>query len=1464
MKKLFFHANHQVDIPTLLLEAKSGTVYGCLDGFTGLKYTRNLTSANEISLSVTKYLNGKLNPLWNCISDLKTISIPEYNEKFQIKVTYNDEETETKSITGTALAEAELSQTLLRNFECNTDTDLETNNYRITKFYDETDEDFSLLHRVLRTKASHYKIAHVDETLKDFAYEYSANEKSIYDFLVGDVAEQMQCLFVFDSISRSISVYDLCSTCNHCAEETIEKQYDSNGNELTKPYRDDFHGECPKCHSADIKKGYGSDTTILIDRENLANSIVTETDVDSLKNCLYVEGGDENINAAFLMLNPCGGQYIYYFSPEVLSEMPEEFQKAYQDYTAAYNHYYNENVTDSTKTTHEYVEQRTETTVLPGKGETNTIYPEGMYEKTYNPDNPDSNYIHKFNAVVEHISNLSNPSNPSDDNTYSEYKNYKSDTSFSGQSSLVAAYYRSTSLQSFIQTAMQPVYDMETYDKYHALAMLTSETIGTVGIAGFSSTTPETTVQRAILKYAKAVINTSMYTVDIKSMERASGNNIYNVVFSITDLQEENTKINTITNTTFRNVAVEENYSDAETLNAIQSVVSISVDGNVKTYCKNKISDIISKSKLPKETSLYELDESILSENDFKQKINLYSIDNLTIIHDVMQSCIDVLSDDTLINPNDDAISRQLASYKDIYAKRQAVISNRIRTLSNYAFDVKMYGMLLLAYIREIKDELNFEEYLNQYPSSRNLLNIFNYYRREGTYKNEHIISEGLDDSSLIKHAGYLMEFAKKEAIKAGTPQITVTNSLNNLLALPEFEPIVDDFEVGNWIKIRTNIDDSAGKDTIYNLRLLSYTISFDDIQNIDVEFSTAANTWSGIRDVNDVIESAQNMSTSFNYISRQVEKSSNAASIVDTWVNDSLDLTSQKITSQANDQSIVMDSHGILARKYDELSDTYDDCQLKIFNNGLYFTNDNWKNIKTGIGKFKYLDPQNDFAEREGYGVIADTVMSDIILTQKLGIYNSNGSICFNEDGFLISGNEINGAKNSFSVNPNDKEKMLKITKKTSVDGTDKTEDVFYTDSNGNLHMVGIMDINGGYFRGDIQAEGKISGGKIIGAGIEGGSLSIGNGKLTVDDTQCSIHGDITAEALTIKDRISVSGIGDILDCNKTDLLRNYLKLGILPKTCMEMVDNGETNLNGYAGKISLCSSSVEIPGSLTVDQGIDGTLNGCAAKLANSGNVSAPMTFHWNGQAGQPTWIWGGNDGSNMYVYNPANFSVKEADSAKCVYTHLKSAKNDHGDRFQCRITKNGEFRPDDIDDSEKIDNINYIYTYMNLGNSNYPWGNIFTETAPIDTSDRNYKSNIHPLKEQHLKFFQLLQPVSFTFKKGTSGRTHIGFISQDVEAAMKEVGLTDLDFAGFCKDIKTITRKNDNGDEVEEPVLDANGNPEYIYSLRYEEFIAINTYAIQHLMAELNNTKSELSALKETVNNLIKSTNYKEENT
>lgn len=55
--------------------------------------------------------------------------------------------------------------------------------------------------------------------------------------------------------------------------------------------------------------------------------------------------------------------------------------------------------------------------------------------------------------------------------------------------------------------------------------------------------------------------------------------------------------------------------------------------------------------------------------------------------------------------------------------------------------------------------------------------------------------------------------------------------------------------------------------------------------------------------------------------------------------------------------------------------------------------------------------------------------------------------------------------------------------------------------------------------------------------------------------------------------------------------------------------------------------------------------TANGRAYPREASG---INLNFHWSGKDGQPTWLLGGENGSNIYVYNPSKFSVNYAKSA------------------------------------------------------------------------------------------------------------------------------------------------------------------------------------------------------------------------
>lgn len=161
------------------------------------------------------------------------------------------------------------------------------------------------------------------------------------------------------------------------------------------------------------------------------------------------------------------------------------------------------------------------------------------------------------------------------------------------------------------------------------------------------------------------------------------------------------------------------------------------------------------------------------------------------------------------------------------------------------------------------------------------------------------------------------------------------------------------------------------------------------------------------------------------------------------------------------------------------------------------------------------------------------------------------------------------------------------------------------------------------------------------------------------------------------------------------------------------------------------------------------------------------------------------------------------------------------------------------------------------LQLGAGNKRWNVIYCKSGSVTTSDRTHKDNIADIDNKYMQLFDKLKPVTFEYNYETSDRTHVGFISQDVKESMDEVGLSGLEFAGYCRD----ENKTWNDEEMcWEPVLDEEGNPTYIYSLRYSEFIALNTKMIQlnkaklaEQEAEITSLKSEIAELKEAISQL-----------
>lgn len=130
---------------------------------------------------------------------------------------------------------------------------------------------------------------------------------------------------------------------------------------------------------------------------------------------------------------------------------------------------------------------------------------------------------------------------------------------------------------------------------------------------------------------------------------------------------------------------------------------------------------------------------------------------------------------------------------------------------------------------------------------------------------------------------------------------------------------------------------------------------------------------------------------------------------------------------------------------------------------------------------------------------------------------------------------------------------------------------------------------------------------------------------------------------------------------------------------------------------------------------------------------------------------------------------------------------------------------------------------------GTASSRWSQLYATTPSISTSDRREKTDINYDVSAYDAIFDALKPASFKYKDGTSGRTHTGFISQDIEESLGSCGLTSTDFATFIKS----------------PLEDKQGHiieGEYRYGVRYEELIALCIAQIQALKKRV----SELEAV------------------
>lgn len=1016
--------NNNVVTPTVVLCHRNKHKIGAIYPISEWSITPDMYNKNECSFKVYKEVNGIATPLWDQIKDLKVIYIPEYNEYFQISIDKTQTNETVKTITGSNLGIAELSQTMLYDIEINTEDDIARDAYKMAYIYDPTDISSSLLGRVL-SKAPHYKIKHVDASLCKLVRSFSINDKSIYDFLTGDLADELNCLVWVDSYDRSISIYDLensCPKCGHRAEnETV----------------------CSKCRTT-MTRGYGEYFNVPVSNDNLSDSITVTTKDDEVKNTFRIQGGDDVINAAIRAVNPNGTEYINRFA----AFQTEDMSKELIDQINAYQE---------------------------------------LYESKRKP------YKEIMNGLYDTIDQIL-----------------------------------------YLTSSMMPSPETDDTDANKELAKLTADNLGMIAVQNLR-VAGVTTVNNAVKSMADIYMSAG-YKVEIASSTYS--NQVWNGRFKVTSVDDENdTAIN-------------------------GSDITLLITDDYETFITQKIQKILDKQDMSDE------------EYDWTK----YGLNRLSSFSDAYQSCIDMLIDSGVGDPNHEFYT----SIYLVYYNKKLEVDKEIQVREAQIKEQEDKEAKYEKQRDNIQSELNFEKYLG-----KDLYSEYCLYRREDTYQNDNYISDGLSNSEILSKAEELLEVAQKEIVKASELQVDLSTDVGNIWTINEFKDVLDQWICGNWIRVICD-------DDIYKLRLLNYTIKDSDFSKISCDFSSVLKVSDGISDIKSVLDSAKSMAGSYESVKRQAKNAQETGKTVSEWVEHGMNATAVAIRD-SDSQSITYDNHGLLARTYDDITGEYEPEQLKVVNNTLAITDDNWKTVKAAIGKIHYEDPKHPGDMLSAYGVLGETIIGKLLLGEALGIYNDGGSLKFDKNGLSIS----NGT-NSFVVNPNDE---------TLISLSNNNGKILWVDTKGGLHLRGDgsgLDITSNEAISGVSSaisqlndeivlkvddNGRLATVK-LGADVnEGTVVQIGADSinLTAEETINFLSGgeiNLSGKNISIKsDNFNVTPDGTVI-MNKANITGGTLNIGDSQTNESDAIislsygygDNGHTEEGSAYGNVKITPSSLSI----------------------------------------------------------------------------------------------------------------------------------------------------------------------------------------------------------------------------------------------------------------------------------------------
>ncbi len=288
----------------------------------------------------------------------------------------------------------------------------------------------------------------------------------------------------------------------------------------------------------------------------------------------------------------------------------------------------------------------------------------------------------------------------------------------------------------------------------------------------------------------------------------------------------------------------------------------------------------------------------------------------------------------------------------------ESAISERDRTINDYKRQQKVFQDANA----DISDSLLMR---NNFTEGQ-LIRLSAFLREDELHLDD-IVETSLDDlSGSFKVKQDAMESGRIELQKLCQPQLQFSMTMANIYALPEFEPIINQFQLGKVIRVCLRPDYQKQS------RILQVDINFDDFSDFSCEFGelTSLRTQSDIHAdlLSQAITAGKSVATNSSYWTR----GSDQATALDLKIQQGLLDATTQIKAIDGNQGVVIDRYGIkLQKKMD--NGEIDPHQTWLVNNMILMSDDGFKTSRSALGEIT-VDGQTY------YGLIAEMLLSGYI----------------------------------------------------------------------------------------------------------------------------------------------------------------------------------------------------------------------------------------------------------------------------------------------------------------------------------------------------------------------------------------------------------------------------------------------------------------------------------------------------